>query len=226
MQLKLFTATLSFLRFAQASQHILDETPEADVKLATEHVHSDSCIHSQDKPVIQSDLWDEPVKCIPKANSTETYCVYTDTRFAKGRGISFFTTPSIAESISGLPAFTKKNAHKHANKLSEQWEVRDIEGRGRGVVATEKLHRGDKIMASTPLGVYHTDALQTDSKLDYIYLHTAFIQLPKESQEVYLSSMTGDSAGDPIMERLNVNAHTSDFEGAPHFLMYPEIAVS
>jgi hypothetical protein len=34
------------------------------------------------------------------------------------------------------------------------------------------------------------------------------------------------SQGDPLMERINTNAFAGDFEGAPHFLMYPETAVS
>jgi hypothetical protein len=34
------------------------------------------------------------------------------------------------------------------------------------------------------------------------------------------------SQGDPIMERINTNAFAGEFEGAPHFLMYPETAVS
>jgi len=119
----------------------------------------------------------------------------------------------------------KKNVHKNANKFDGvPWEVRTIPGRGKGLFATETLHRGDKILADTPMGVYLSDALEQDYKLDYIYLHTAFLQLPEASQDIFLNAMTRE--GDPIMERVNINAFAGEFEGAQHFLLYPETAVS
>jgi hypothetical protein len=80
-------------------------------------------------------------------------------------------------------------------------------------------------VATTPVGVYLSDALARNFVLGYIYLHTAFIHLPKPTQQLFLSTMAAWE-GDPIMGRANTNAFSGDFEGAPHFLMYPETAVS
>jgi len=168
--------------------------------------------------------WSEPVKCIPKNGSTTDYCVYTSSEFAGGRGISFFTTPAIIEKIKQLPAFTKVDVHKNAHSLEDPpWEIQYIHGRGNGIFATKQLHRGDTIITELPLGVYHADALAPDSELGYIYLHTAFMQLPEPSQKLYLSTVGG--SGDPIMERVNKNSFGAEISGASHLLVYPETAV-
>ena len=170
--------------------------------------------------------WTLSPKCMPQQNSSSEYCVYTNNEFAGGRGISFFTSPSIAERIAALPAFTGKNLYSKVNEFDDPpWEIKMIPGRGKGLFATRTLHRGDKIVTSTPVGAFQSDALMADFALDYIYLHTAFIHLPEYTQELFMSTMAG-SKGDPIMERINTNAFSGEFEGVPHFLMYPETAVS
>ena len=233
MHISLLT-TLSLLRLSQAGQDLnlggtasenevlLDLSPEL-----RDHVHSpESSNQEPSTPETISTPWTEQVKCIPKENSTAAYCVYSNDEFANNRGISFFTTPSIADKIAALPAFSKKNIYNSVNKFNDApWEIRSMHGRGKGLFATRTLYRGDQIVAATPIGVYHTDALPPDYELEYIYLHTAFIQLPKATQQIFLSTMAG-SEGDPIMERVNTNAFFGDFEGSPHFLMYPETAVS
>lgn len=170
--------------------------------------------------------WTMNPTCMPEVNSTSPYCVYTDEKFANGRGISFFTSPLIAEKIATLPAFSKKDLHDKVNQFDDPpWEVKDIPGRGKGLFAIRTLHRGDEIISTTPVGGFQSDALMADFALDYIYLHTAFIHLPEPTQQLFLSTMAG-SKGDPIMERINTNAFSGEFEDVPHFLLYPETAVS
>ena len=78
-------------------------------------------------------------------------------------------------------------------------------------------------MATTPIGVYNSDAFPYDYPLGYIYLHTAFMQLPKPTQKLFLETMVFAEGG-PIMERIYTNAFSGEVEGASHFLMYPETA--
>lgn len=245
MHLALFAASLSLICIAQAGQYPLGQefdansrsTPGNKALLGLSPEWKD-CHHPESRGRQESDTpemgslsqssspWTEMPKCIPKENSTLTYCVYTSDVFANGRGISFFTTPSVAERVAALPAFTRKDLYDKVNIFDDPpWEIKVIPGRGRGLFATRTLYRGDRIVAATPVGVYLSDALVPDFKLGYIYLHTAFIHLPKPTQQLFLSAMAG-SEGDPIMERVNTNAFSGDFEGEPHFLMYPETAVS
>jgi len=37
--------------------------------------------------------------------------------------------------------------------------------------------------------------------------------------------MASYAAGDEIMERINTNAFAGEFEGEPHFMLYPETAL-
>jgi hypothetical protein len=240
MYLSLFTS-FWLLYLTQAGQLPLDlnvganfcsaQEKDALVVLSEEwrgiHLHTESCDHHERTKISTvPTTWTQDPKCMPNENSTIKYCVYTNNTFANGRGISFFTSPSIAERIAALPAFTNKGLYSKVNVFDDPpWEVREIPRSGKGLFATRVLERGDPIVATTPIGVYLSDALSQDFALDYIYLHTAFIHLPKPTQQLFLSSMAG-SQGDPIMERINTNAFAGEFEGAPHFLMYPETAVS
>jgi hypothetical protein len=228
-------ATVLSLAFvAQAGQHPLNFDLRGDFCSVTEkdnllllsqlreHQDHQHCSPDSYTKLAPANLWTEEVKCIP--NITESYCVYTNDNFANGRGISFFTTPAIAERVASLPAFTRKRLYDNVNVFDNPpWEIKYIPGRGNGLFATRTLHRGDPIVADTPVGVYHSDAFPHDFPLGYIYLHTAFIQLPKPSQKLFLETMAF-AEGDPIMERINTNAFSGEFEGASHFLMYPETA--
>lgn len=170
--------------------------------------------------------WTEEPQCITDKESKEEFCVYTNNNFASGRGISFFTSTKIAARVISLPAFTQPELHKHVNNFTNPpWEVRNVAERGNGLFATRTLYRGDEIVSDTPVGVYQSDAFFPDWPMGYKYLHKAFQQLPKKTREIFVK-MAAHNPGDPIMERVNTNAFAGEFEGAPHFLLYPETAVS
>jgi hypothetical protein len=170
--------------------------------------------------------WTYEPECIHSDDYSEEYCVYTDKNFARGRGISFFTSREIAAKVVELSAFTNKTVHDHVNKFEDApWEVRNVPGRGNGLFATRTLHRGDLIIADTPVAVLQSDAFFLDYPIGYRYLHMAFDRLSDTTKEIVMQT-AAHSPGDPYMERINTNAFAGDFEGAPHFLLYPETAVS
>ncbi|KAG9229945.1 putative N-lysine methyltransferase SMYD2 [Amylocarpus encephaloides] len=171
-----------------------------------------------------STRWTTKPSCVSD-DSGQEFCVYTNSNFANGRGISFFTTEEISESVKDLAAFSEEGVHDEVNVFSDPpWEVRNIPGRGNGLFATRKLERGDLIIADTPLGVYNSDAFFADYGLGYQYLRKTYDQLPEESR-VILMSTAAHSPGDPIMERINTNAFAGEFEGQNHFFLYPETAL-
>ncbi|TVY40909.1 SET domain-containing protein [Lachnellula occidentalis] len=193
----------------------------------TEDLSAESCSHHKHAIRIpKSKPWSREPQCLTENMTNESYCVYTNERFANGRGISFFTTPSIAAKVTRLLAFTDPKLHNHVNKFDDDppWEMRNIPGRGNGLFATRTLRRGDLILANTPMGVYQSDAFFPDYELGYKYLRKTFDQLPKSSREIFMRMAT-HSPGDAVMERINTNAFAGDFEGAPHFLLYPETAL-
>ncbi|RFU26743.1 hypothetical protein B7463_g9598, partial [Scytalidium lignicola] len=169
--------------------------------------------------------WSYEPRCIEDETSHEKFCVYTNNSFAKGRGISFFTTPQIAEKVLALPAFTQQGLHDEVNVFNDPpWEIKSVPGRGNGLFATRTINRGDLIISTTPVGIYMSDAFFPDFPLEYKYLHMSFDQLPKATQDVFMRS-AAHYEGDPIMERINTNAFAGVFEDSQHFLMYPETAL-
>lgn len=175
---------------------------------------------------VQLSPWTHKPDCIHNEDNTEEYCVFTNESFAHGRGISFFTSPSIAARVAELSAFTNSTVHDNVNKFENApWEMRNVPGRGNGLFATRTLHRGDPIVADTPVGVFQSDAFFLDYPIGYKYLHKAFDRLPETTKEIVMRT-AAHSPGDPYMERINTNAFAGNFEGASHFLFYPETAVS
>jgi len=245
MYLSLLATSLSLLSFARAGQHPLYFNFEENVcsiaeqslfsgpsvqNIEEEHHHgSGSCSHHEPQqsevPVSRPSPWTHKKQCLEDEENYQEYCVYTNAKFANERGISFFTTRSIAKQVESLPAFSERGLYDNVNKFDNPpWEVRRIPGRGNGLFATRKLNRGEEIIAATPVGVYHRDAFIADKLIDYQYLRKTFDQMPNATREIILRT-AANNPGDPIMERINTNAFLGEFEDAPHFLFYPETAV-
>jgi hypothetical protein len=245
MYLPLLATSLSVLSLARAGQP-LDFQYQADFcsiaeksifpnftvpQIEEEHQHgSGSCIHHEPAKSSVAKTspygpWTHKRQCLDDEETYQEYCVYTNANFANGRGISFFTSREIAKRVESLPAFVQQGIHDNTNKFDDPpWEIRNIPGRGNGLFATRTLHRGDEIISATPVGVYHSEAFSADRIGGYQYLRRTFNQMPNATREVILRT-AANNPGDPIMERINTNAFLGDFEGAPHFLLYPETAV-
>jgi hypothetical protein len=244
MYLPLLSTSLFFLSYAQAGpaldiqyQANFCNAPEKSIfpnssvaRIEEEHQHAGSC--SQHEPPNENIVrtssytpWTHKRQCLEDEENYQEYCVYTDANFADGRGISFFTSREIAKRVESLPAFLQQGIHDNANRfVNPPWEIRNILGRGNGLFATRTLYRGDEIIVATPVGVYHSQAFSADRLTGYQYLRKTFDQMPNDTREVILRTAVNEP-GDPIMERINTNAFLGDFEGAPHFLLYPETAV-
>lgn len=129
------------------------------------------------------------------------------------------------ETRGGFASIHTKDLFDGVNDVKDvPWEIKIVPGRGNGLYATRVLHRGDKILAGTPAGVYQSDAFFPDYPIGYKYLRKTYEHLPNATKEVFLRMAT-HTTGDMVMERINTNAFAGNFEGAPHFLLYPETAV-
>ncbi|CAG8984139.1 hypothetical protein HYALB_00006242, partial [Hymenoscyphus albidus] len=234
-------SSLTLLASTEASQSILALLPSPDLcntyeknaLLNTAHINaflnSSSCYEASPKrplaiskptPPKTNNKWTTKPICQHNAENQE-FCVYTNTHYANNRGISFFTTPSIATKVLSLPAFTNPSLLDSANDFANApWEVRNIPGKGKGLFATRKLERGDLILANTPLGAYNTHAFTADPGLapglGYQYLRKTLEQLPEKSQESFLGAAT-HAEGDVVVERIKTNAYVGEIGGGGAF---------
>jgi hypothetical protein len=192
--------------------------------------HGDVCGHAFEACSTNSEstaingLWTKRPHCIQTSNERPPFCVFTDAKFAQGRGISILTDPSTAQKIFHLPAFTNPKALAGINVQADSppFKIHKLPGRGMGVIANQTIESGDLIMAYTTTTVFHGDAF--DELDDYHILHTTVNQLPKSSQARWLE-MAAHFDGDSYNEKINTNAFSEDFNEKEHYVIIPEVAV-
>lgn len=82
----------------------------------------------------------------------EEFCIFTNTTFNHGKGVSIFTTPSIAQEFSELPAFQSGSSDSRTDgKRNHVWYTKFLPGRGAGMLAKKKLGQGELILESRPV---------------------------------------------------------------------------
>jgi hypothetical protein len=167
-------------------------------------------------------FWPE---CFANEKTVDAFCVFSDEKFASGRGIFIVATEPMAHKILQKPAFADpkalERANQHANPPFEQFE---FPGKGRGLVANKTLFRGDQIFASTPL-------LMTDPNTWYLsesdrlsLLYRGVETLPKASRESFWA-LLDHFKGDPVDDRISTNNFEVEINGVPQQALMPEIAM-
>ncbi|KAK3295620.1 uncharacterized protein B0H64DRAFT_322698 [Chaetomium fimeti] len=99
-------------------------------------------------------VWTHSSPCFQGDHAEQPICVFTNTRFADGRGISLVTTPKRASYLASSPAFTNPESVHGINQdlhptVPTKYEMRHIPGKGMGLIATAPIPRGEQIMANT-----------------------------------------------------------------------------
>ncbi|KAL5461967.1 hypothetical protein PMIN07_005061 [Paraphaeosphaeria minitans] len=151
--------------------------------------------------------WSYPPICtdvLPSVGSS--LCVYTDTSFSHGRGISIFTTPDLAERTVVLLPFQNPEALQGINDFTGTWITQEIPDKGMGMFASrdlmvseyllnivdhniDKLKFKDKITAHTPaLLAYLESDLSTAEREKFFKL--AVSQLPEPTRAMYVGLAT------------------------------------
>ncbi|KAF8526513.1 hypothetical protein BU17DRAFT_40324 [Hysterangium stoloniferum] len=160
-------------------------------------------------------------------NGSAVYCVYSNSTFAGGRGISLITTPEMATYIAQMHAFTQPKSLKDINTvLNRPYVSQSIPGRGVGLFATRTLHRGDKIFSHTPLLIVHRTTFSTlEDSVRFEMQNRAVDLLPDPSRELYLE-LYGQFGGDRVNDILFTNSFQVYFgeDGVEHNAILPEAA--
>ncbi|KAJ7435604.1 hypothetical protein B0H11DRAFT_1755872 [Mycena galericulata] len=98
-------------------------------------------------------LYTSPCLTSPDLEDDEI-CVFTDLNFAQGRGISVVTSPKRANVITSKRAFRDPESTRGVNQdlartIPAVYEIKELPGKGLGVLATRLIRRGELIMANT-----------------------------------------------------------------------------
>jgi hypothetical protein len=184
--------------------------------------------------------WTHAPECIPKTASKNQHCVYTAANYNNDKGISFLIRPEAVGPMMDVirdpePArAARKYLARLGTKMEEEdggatlpYEIRDIPGRGKSVVATRLIRRYDVFMVGFPAVMIDQELRNTTELMaleDLQRLHgVAFGRLPDQERVMSLAASTG---GNVFQDIMRTNAFGVEVAKREYSGLYPEIAVS
>jgi hypothetical protein len=161
------------------------------------------------------------------------FCVYTAPNFARGRGISVFTTPAEAQRIaktakSVLTNSTSLDATKARSVIPAPYIAQAIPGRGIGLVANTTLQRGDSVFSHTPALIVDEATFKAKVVKECIPLQREAVErLPRGTREAFMD-LHGHFGGEKVDDIVQTNSFRVNFGegGKPHRIVMPETSVS
>ncbi|KAK3898837.1 hypothetical protein C8A05DRAFT_46945 [Staphylotrichum tortipilum] len=184
--------------------------------------------------------WTHSLPCFQPNWADDPICVFTDTTFAAGRGISLVTTPRRANYVATTPAFAEPETVGDINQdlggsVPAKYEMRELPGKGMGLIATAHIRRGEPIMANTASLMIDYRAFNELTKPEYKELQAhAVDNLPASHRALVLGLSTHTSSPLPHIELVDRIAATNGFDIDPDetdtdqhhsfFVLFPSIA--
>ncbi|KAK4183280.1 hypothetical protein QBC35DRAFT_544198 [Podospora australis] len=185
-------------------------------------------------PVLSSpptDKWWKSKTC------SGSYCVYTNLRVAKGRGIALVTKEVEFQKVERI--------EDHLNRADNKWEddgsmitQTEVLEKGPGLTATKKLRRGKSLSSFSPVLLVHKDLFDdiVKKKERSRLLEAAINYLPDETREVF--NKQRQRPGYPPGEKprsieeilyshpfeIDLGAGYRQEHSSKHFINYPEVA--
>lgn len=227
-----YLVPLAFQRFCDLS----DGFYQPDIRVATESGDdvsfvipprfAASAFHRR-----RPNLWTHEPFCLESLQAKNTFCVYTNAKFARGRGISLISTPEQILDVGSTPIFKDEEHMKSPNVApgAKKYTRIAVPGEKRFVIqAKAAFKRGENIHSFTPILAIQHDAndLLGDVHLTLL-LRVGIHRLPIPSQTLFLKQYHG-GIEDEFIERLDKNSFTSYIgKQSKYFLQaLPENAVS
>ncbi|RVX71579.1 hypothetical protein B0A52_03763 [Exophiala mesophila] len=184
-------------------------------------LHSD-----EDSPKSDSPWSYEPVCTAEIKSIGSALCVYTQTHFSDGRGISLFTTPDIARQILASSPFNTPSslADSGSNIPQDSWFTKPVPGKGIGVFAKKPIPRGQVVTANTPVLVVYSETFLPKAEREAL-LRLATDQLPPSSRDALLSlSKVFNNPEIPIQDIIAGNAFGLEIGAQAHLAVFPEVS--
>ncbi|KAE9962215.1 hypothetical protein BLS_000662 [Venturia inaequalis] len=155
-------------------------------------------------------IWTHEPFCIESREANNGFCVYTNDRFANGRGISIVATPKEIMNIISTSILKDLSTTQFENQEAgaRRYKYEQVTGKGLGVIANATFARGAKLQSYTPILAFQDDMMQFMSRQDRDLMQSiAVSRLPKASQDIFYSLM-GHAGENPILDRIKTNAFT------------------
>ncbi len=157
-------------------------------------------------------------------------CAYTDATALGNRGISIVATPEIAASSLAVQDHAVGAAFPDASRMydpvSPPYEVRDIPGKGKGLVATQHISKDKIVMIDSAVMITppKLSGLTTDEQMHRL-LHRAVDQLP-DPTIVHGLARKDPSTASAVLDILRTNSFKIIVEEQPYMALFPNLSVS
>lgn len=178
--------------------------------------------------------WAYAPHCIypPDRSDTGKHCIYTYLTANGEGGMSIVSKPETAAFVAGmLAARSEPWGEEPSWQLSpgehnRAYEVEDIRGKERGVVAKRPIRTGEVIMRETPFVMGFTSGPKGIAREENPWmLKEAFERLPEGHRE-RLEEVAVSTGGEWHEDAMRTNAFGVGVDGLDLSALYPEIAVS
>ncbi|KAI6277990.1 hypothetical protein MCOR03_000122 [Pyricularia oryzae] len=181
--------------------------------------------------------WSKQPVCfqpVHKPNTTDPYCLYTHPTF-RNHGISVITTPGLAAALTSSldDGIVPRHQRDHpSSPMSAQqrssgalaYEIRDLPGRGKGLVATRPIRRWETVVVQFPSLVVLMDFWEAveSPKQSRRLLNRALKQLPAEEKGRILALARTGGFESQVEDVLRTNIFGVDVGGAFHMGLFVE----
>ncbi|KAK0611458.1 hypothetical protein B0T14DRAFT_440556 [Immersiella caudata] len=184
--------------------------------------------------------WSRPPSCPDPPNKHiggdhPDDCIFTYPTFRNGQGISIITFPSIAaslaeslddgivpDSVKNFPSSPQAPSHLQHKKA---YTVKDIPGRGKGVILTRDAARHERMLTGHPVLLVRFDFLSSErfgSDLIQEMLEEAVSALPEETQKAIEGLARGKKGKQGwVADVIKTNGYGGmDVEGVGHIALF------
>lgn len=180
--------------------------------------------------------WTHPPSCLEAVhNPRAKFCTFTDAGHGS-HGISLLSFPEIAAAIvdtlqnpylSAIPAPAVDPVLRGAANSTPAYEIRDIPGKGKGVVATRLIRQYETFMGDYAAMIVSSSFPGAVRQQDgYELLHLGANQLMHPDALLNLGRSSPGHQSDIVEDIMRTNSFQLEVGGAPHMAMFPEISVS
>ncbi|KAK0716660.1 hypothetical protein B0T21DRAFT_266491, partial [Apiosordaria backusii] len=180
--------------------------------------------------------WTHPPSCELTTDLNSQYCAYTNSRHGH-RGWSIVTTPARAADVASwfldLPLSETSPAGSSQGKKNgngeggskKKWKVVQIEGKGKGVVATEEIQEWEEILldyATLVVDVGFT--IEVNALRGYRLLHEAVGRMGDGGVGVMELGKSSEYAQDVVENVLRTNAFSTRVGEGDYMAVYPTVS--
>ncbi|KAK5656821.1 hypothetical protein OQA88_4369 [Cercophora sp. LCS_1] len=173
--------------------------------------------------------WSYQPWCTPPNDANSKLCAFTVSSLRGGQGMSIVTTPTVAANIANnlqdpdISWLERERGERLAADPTKPYIIKQVPGKGLGVIATRPIPEDTVIMVGLPLMMQITDSRKWPTRKVFETLQHASMRLPMAEKQRLLN-MAHKGKGYIVDDIMKTNTFQVTVDRVEHSGLYPEIA--